>query len=191
LRLHKVLADAPEGTSLADLLKAQLLSEAGSDAWPSDELFRLEWLRRRFYGGLRRERVVMVLRALEHFYQSNAHLAEPLMTFDWSKLQIEHILPQSWHEHWPLPDGITADQRELALHGIGNLTLVAGKLNPSLSNAAWCHAEAKGGKSEALRRHTRLELNRRLLEDHKAWDDASIEARAGKLFQDASTIWPR
>jgi len=191
LRLHKILAETPEGVSVADLLKEQLLSEAGTDAWPNDELFRLEWLRRRFYGGLRRERVVMVLRALEHFYQSNAHLAEPLMTFDWSKLQIEHILPQSWHEHWPLAEGITPEQRELALHGIGNLTLVAGKLNPSLSNAAWRYAEAKGGKSEALRKHTRLELNRRLLENHDTWDEASIVARAETLFQDAAAIWPR
>lgn len=191
LRLHKFLADAPEGVSLADLLRDQLLSEAGTDAWPSDEQFRLEWLRRRFYGGLRRERVVMVLRALEHFYQSNAHMAEPLMTFDWSKLQIEHILPQSWHEHWPLPEGITREERELALHGIGNLTLVAGKLNPSLSNAPWCHPGAKGGKAEALRKHTRLELNRRLLENHDDWDETSIAARADALFHNASAIWTR
>jgi hypothetical protein len=191
LRLHKILADAPEGVLLAGLLKEQLLSETGTDAWPNDEQFRLEWLRRRFYGGLRRERVVMVLRAMEHFYQSNAHLAEPLMTFDWSKLQIEHILPQSWHKHWPLADGVTPEQRELSLHGIGNLTLVAGKLNPSLSNAAWRYPEAKGGKSEALRKHTRLELNRRLLQNHDTWDEASIAARADALFQDAVSIWRR
>ena len=91
----------------------------------------------------------------------------------------------------PMPVGITPEQRELALHGIGNLTLVAGKLNPSLSNAAWCYAEAEGGKSEALRKHTRLELNRRLLENHETWDEASIAARADALFQDASAIWPR
>lgn len=191
LRLQNVMAEAPEGVSLADLLREQLLSETGTDAWPNDELFRLEWLRRRFYGGLRRERVVMVLRALEHFYQSNAHLAEPLMTFDWSKLQIEHILPRSWHEHWPLAEGITPEQRELALHGIGNLTLVSGKLNPSLSNAAWRHAETKGGKADGLLRHTRLELNRRLLANHEVWNEASISARADELFQDASTIWSR
>ncbi len=191
LRLHNSLAEAPEGASLAEMLKEQLLSEGGSDAWPTDEHFSSEWSRRRFYGGLRRERVLMVLQALEHYYQSNAHLAEPLMTFDWAKLQIEHILPQSWHEHWSLPDGITPEQREMALHGIGNLTLVAAKLNPALSNAAWVHPESKTGKAEALRKHTRLELNRRLLEDHQYWSDESIEARAKALFSDAILVWPR
>ena len=191
LRLHKLLADMPENISQADTLKNLLLSETGSDAWPSDELFRNEWVRRRFYNSLRRDRILMVLQALELSYQSNAHLAEPLMTFDWSKLQIEHILPQSWQEHWPLSDGVTPDQRDMALHGIGNLTLVAEKLNPSLSNAAWLHPDGQKGKAAALRKHTRLELNRRLLDDHQVWSDGSIEARAAALYADAALIWPR
>lgn len=191
LRLHKLLVNTPEDISQAEALKNQLLSETGSDAWPSDELFRNEWVRRRFYNSLRRDRVLMVLQALELSYQSNAHLAEPLMTFDWSKLQIEHILPQSWQEHWPLLDGITPDQRDVSLHGIGNLTLVAEKLNPSLSNAAWVHPDGKKGKAEALRAHTRLEINRRLLNDHPTWPDESIETRAKALCDDAVVIWPR
>ena len=191
LRLHKLLANAPEGISQAETLKNQLLSETGSDAWPSDELFRNEWVRRRFYNSLRRDRVLMVLQALELSYQSSAHLAEPLMTFDWSKLQIEHILPQSWQEHWPLSEGITPEQRDVSLHGIGNLTLVAEKLNPSLSNAVWVHLDGKKGKAEALRTHTRLEINRRLLNDHPVWTDESIETRATALYDDAIIIWPR
>lgn len=191
LRLHKLLANAPEGISQAETLKNQLLSETGSDAWPSDELFRNEWVRRRFYNSLRRDRVLMVLQALELSYQSSADLAEPLMTFDWSKLQIEHILPQSWQEHWPLSEAITPEQRDVSLHGIGNLTLVAEKLNPSLSNAVWVHPDGKKGKADALRTHTRLEINRRLLNDHPVWTDESIETRATALYDDAIIIWPR
>jgi hypothetical protein len=191
LRLHKLLADTAENISQADTLKNLLLSETGSDAWPSDELFRNEWVRRRFYNSLRRDRILMVLQALELSYQSNAYLAEPLMTFDWSKLQIEHIMPQSWQEHWPLSDGIAPDQRDALLHGIGNLTLVAEKLNPSLSNAPWSHPDGKKSKAEALRKHTRMEINRRLLDKHPVWSDACIDMRAKDLHDDALAIWPR
>lgn len=113
------------------------------------------------------------------------------MTFDWSKLQVEHVLPQSWRDNWPLADGVTADQRDVALHGIGNLTLVSEKLNPSLSNAAWTYPNGKSGKSDALRKHTRLEINRRLLDTHPSWTDESILDRASELYHVAKTIWPR
>ena len=88
------------------------------------------------------------------------------MTFDWTKLQIEHVMPQAWQQHWPLTDDtIPPADRDWALHGIGNLTLVSERLNPSLSNSPWVGPDdEQPGKREMLRQHTRLELNRRLLE---------------------------
>jgi hypothetical protein len=191
LKLHALLSAAPDDAPMAELLRNQLLSETGSDSWPDDEMFRGQWLQRRFYGTLRRDRVLMLLKALEQKYQSSAHLAEPLMSFDWSQLQIEHILPQAWQSHWPLPDHVTADERNWFLQGIGNLTLVSGKLNPVLSNAPWRSLNGEPCKRDELHKHTRLEVNRRLLDAHEEWSDDAIRTRAENLYADAQSIWCR
>jgi hypothetical protein len=191
LSLMRDIKDRADDTSLASTLRDRLLGEANTDAWPDDDTFKSEWGRRKFYGALRRERVLMVLRALERRYQEHAHLAEPLMSFDWSKLQVEHILPQSWEASWPIAEDVSADERKWALHGIGNLTLVSQKLNPKMSNSAWIDPSGSGGKQEALRKHTRLEINRRLLENYPVWNDEAIAARSREMFDDALAIWPR
>jgi hypothetical protein len=192
LRLLRVISETPADAPVAGVLNDHLrLTATGSEAWPDDVMFRSEWLRRKFYNGLRRDRVLMILQALEEAYQARAFKAEPLMTFDWSQLQIEHVMPQKWQQHWPLEGAGSPDEREWALQGIGNLTLVSGRLNPSLSNAPWTPGPTSSvGKREALRRHSRLELNRRLLDAHETWDEGRIRARAGELFEEARRIWP-
>lgn len=191
LSLMRDIKYRPANTSLAGALRHRLHAEANTDAWPDDDTFKSEWGRRKFYGVLRRERVLMVLRALERRYQEQAHLAEPLMSFDWSKLQVEHILPQSWEAGWPIAENVSPADRNWAIHGIGNLTLVSQKLNPTMSNSPWIDPAGKAGKQEALRKHTRLEINRRLLENHSVWNDDAIEARSREMFGDALAIWPR
>jgi len=114
------------------------------------------------------------------------------MTFDWSKVQIEHVMPQSWQQHWPLPGGVTPEDRKECLQGIGNLTLVSQALNPSLSNSAWVGDDQKDGKREALNKHAIMHMNRRLLDQFNAgWSEETIAARASMLFEDAILIWPR
>jgi hypothetical protein len=176
----------------ADLIKDQLLKLDGSDEWPSDEAFHHDWTRKKFYGYFRRERVLMILKALEHHYQTSANKAEPLMTFDWSQLEIEHIMPQSWQQNWPLPDGMSEDERKTRVQGIGNLTLVRKELNASLSNASWLGIGDRPGKRDGLNKHTMMHLNRRLLDQfHGVWNDESIKLRCEALWETAKTIWHR
>jgi hypothetical protein len=108
-------------------------------------------------------------------------------------VRIEHIMPQAWETHWPLPDDLTADERKASIQGIGNLTLVSKKLNPSLSNAPWFDIDAeKLGKRSGLNANTMLMINRKLLDDCKqGWSNKAIGARAEQLFVDAKDIWPR
>lgn len=180
------------GADWSDIVRTQLLGLDGSDEWPSDEVFRREWTRRQFYGYFRRERVMMILRAIEHHYQTNSSKTEPLMTFDWAQVQIEHVMPQSWQEHWPLPDGLTPEERKACLQGIGNLTLVSQALNPSMSNSAWIGKDQKAGKRDALNKHAIMHMNRRLLDQFKeGWSEQAIAVRASTLFEDAKLIWPR
>jgi hypothetical protein len=120
-------------------------------------------------------------------------MGEPVVAFDFSMLEIEHIMPQTWERHWPLPIAENArTRREHALHGIGNLTLVSSKLNPTLSNAGWLESErGTPGKREALEQHARLQLNHRLVKNYPdTWIEASIERRALELFDAACAIWP-
>lgn len=191
LRLLKVLADTPADQAVASALREHLrVTATGSDAWPDDEMFGAEWSKRKFYNGLRRDRVLMILQAIEEAYQAQAYKSEPIVTFDFSKLQIEHVMPQKWHLHWPLPEnGVAAEDRDWALHGIGNLTLVSAALNPSLSNGPWLKPDGVG-KRDGLHEHSKLELNRRLLATHAVWNEERMRLRSDELFAVARTIWP-
>jgi len=192
--LLNALAAAGDGASAAPTLHATLGAFAsGPNCWPDNERFKDYWRRQKFYGGIRRSRVMMILQALEERYQTAGTKGEPILSFDFSKLEIEHILPQKWERHWPLPDAENARaDREHVIHGIGNLTLVSGKLNPTLSNAGWLDNE-KGtrGKRSALDEHAKLQLNHRLVKHHpENWDEAAMQKRALDLFEAANTIWP-
>ena len=67
----------------------------------------------------------------------------------------------------------------------GNLTLVNGRLNPSLSNAPW------NRKREALADHSVMFLNKRLVNDGPdTWDEQAIEDRAKWLHERAVEVWP-
>jgi|SRR5262245_13292271 len=138
----------------------------------------------------------MVLQALEEFYQRASSKGEPIVRFDFSQLEIEHILPQEWEAHWPLsPDDPLRAGRNLALHRIGNLTLVSGKLNPSLSHAAWLNRNVGGkikfGKRRALEEHSKLQLNARVVKAYpERWNETCMDARALELFNVALQIWP-
>lgn len=153
IELLKAVSAVPESETIAPTLIGALNGEIGTpNEWPDDEKFRRSWQTRPFYGWLRRDRVLMILQALEERFQREAIKAEPVLAFDFSRLTIEHVMPQSWAQHWPLPAGADVNARESAIQNIGNLTLVSGKLNPSLSNAPWAATEGKLCKREELAR---------------------------------------
>ncbi len=193
LDLLDVLAAVPAGEPAAQaIINALNHGDQFSTQWPNDALFKHEFTHRRFYGSLRKDRVLMILQAIEERYQRGSTKTEPIIKFDFSKLTIEHILPQNWQSHWPLAEGITSYERDISLHGSGNLTLVSHKLNPSLSNAPWLPtAASQNSKRAALEQHSRLEMNARLVRDHpETWDETGMKRRAVKLFEAAKEVWP-
>lgn len=170
----------------ADAIRDFLLSEdAESTRWPTDEEFQEAWRSRPVYKLLTRGRIRIVLEALGlalHTEKSEEIVIKSMLT-------IEHVMPQEWKtDQWPLPRGLLPDdatqRRNERIHTFGNLTLVTGKLNPSMSNSSW------ETKKKALSKHATLALNRELC-ILDAWDDAAIEHRAGELFNLAKKIWPR
>ena len=192
LALLDVVANLPNEQAAAPAFIAALASEGeGANVWPNDDAFRAQWVKRKFYGTLRRNRVLMILRTIEESYQCALLKAEPILSFNFDKLEVEHIMPQAWEEHWELGPVHSRENRNWMVHGIGNLTLVSGKLNKDLSHGPWAGPEDLPSKQRGLRDHSKLELNSRLLRDHsERWDETSIAARADSLFHAAQAIWP-
>ena len=150
--------------------------------WPNDSMLHENLVGTPLRGTVGRQ--TMVLEAIESHIRSDK-------TEAMSQVQLtrEHIMPESWQRNWPLPDGTSGDEainaREQAIKELGNLTLVTGKLNSSLSNAPWHQ------KMETLKKHTTLRLNWELLEDPPdIWNEETIRERSGHLANVATEIWP-
>ncbi|MDT8392012.1 MAG: DUF262 domain-containing HNH endonuclease family protein [Lentisphaeria bacterium] len=163
-----------------------LLSDSDSSRWPDDEEFGHAWHSEPIYNSLVRARVRMLLEALDKalFTEKTEKVWVP------KYLQIEHLMPQSWTGHWPLPESITdteeaTDARDHLVHTIGNLTLLTKKLNPSLSNGPW------EKKRPEILKHSAINLNRAFQDENaKNWDEERIRDRTQTLLKLALRIWP-
>lgn len=138
----------------------------------------------------------MILGAIDTQMRHENPMAEPA-EFDYDALQIEHVMPQSWQQHWPLSgpgDSFTASDddplalaaanaRAQAVDRIGNLTLVTSTFNQSVSNLGWDVKQAEfSGQSS-------LQLNKPIASS-VTWSETTIEERAERLALFAARVWP-
>jgi hypothetical protein len=173
-------------------------SETGR--FPRDEEFGARWVHTPIYRNLTSGRVRAILEELEHAmrgkFQETVSLKEGLT--------VEHFMPQSWRETWPMGDGeqvtgadvITASYTEedtqshvgrvahriRLIDTIGNLTLLTQPLNSSVSNGGFEE------KWRAIREQTLLMLSRDPL-NHQTWGEQAIEQRSKDLFHLAKAVW--
>lgn len=178
-----------EGTISARAVEQFLLASEGESArFPTDAELKRAILDHPLYQWWPQYRVRAVLEALDAALGNAVSAAgeQP------SALAIEHILPQKWDEHWPVPKALQknpqgkqafTEQRDRLKHTLGNLTLVAGSLGPALSRSPW---EAK--KAELLR-CSQPNLSREL-HDAEAWSEQEILARGQTLAVAACMLWP-
>lgn len=176
-------ADAEAGVIVVRYLTSQ---QAHANVWPDDQTLENAFLTAPLYWSLTRGRLRLVLEGIET--ELRTRMAE---TADAPRnLTIEHVMPQSWRQFWPLPadveePGMARVDRDRIIQSIGNLTLVNGRLNPALSNGPW------ESKREGLGKHSVLFLNKDLLDKAPAtWDEAAIADRARRLCQAAIKVWP-
>ncbi|WP_164860610.1 DUF262 domain-containing protein [Rhodococcus sp. X156] len=173
------------GAGPAGAVVTSYLAEQGSDSgmWPADDEVTRSLTTLPLYRLLKRDRLQRVLLALE--MTARTARTEPVPPS--RKLSVEHLLPQHWEEHWALPAALDDTEHERGrraelLHTIGNLTLVTGSLNATLSNGSWA------SKRRHLLEHSALTLNRTLPE---AWTTSAIEARSRYLATLAIDLWER
>ncbi len=187
--------------------KANLADSNGeASRWPRDEEFRRHWIHGDLYPGrLDAAKLRSIFHRLETAMRSEKSEERVPLAFD--TLDIDHILPQTWHTYWALTNGesVTATEvsqarilqyapdsldtkssliveRERAIPRIGNLTLVHYGVNRSLQNHAFEQ------KRQALFEHSNLQLNRGLMTRHH-WNEEAITKRGTELFETARLIW--
>ncbi len=178
-----------KGVSRGVVRERLLSSVEDTGRWPDNHEFEKAWVDNQVYGWIRRDRVNMVLEAIESALytslQEKSGIDQPVT--------IEHIMPREWLQHWPLPaepnavvdqTGETVEaRRNRLIHTFGNLTLLTQPLNSSVSN----------GPYEQKRRKIMQESTLRLngyLHDRESWDEDAILNRGRHLFRNASALWP-
>jgi hypothetical protein len=201
LRAIEDSAERPHLTVTGFLCEATVDTEI----WPGDpllfEVLRLRPLYSRIKP-VRRVRLLLEACELERRRASGgfAETTEQAAPQLGMSLTVEHVLPQSWPEHWPLPTREEIEEwrdpgpdmdteilavREGCIHLLGNLTLVTKKLNPSVGNSAW------PVKRKALDEHSILHLNRDLVRDNEEdWTEWKIDLRSGELSRLLADHWP-
>jgi hypothetical protein len=187
---------ARESMGSLEALRAAFAEYSGpSNMFPGDRELREAIEARPVYLNIPRSRLRYILRELEIAARDEYDEVEGIRP----DLQVEHILPQAWYEHWPLPDGSQApadltiglsdaqramvQRREGLLHVLGNLTLLTRPANAEVLNFAF------DPEKKARLRASLLRLNQDVAKEPK-WDEDAIIRRAQRLAELAIRIWP-
>jgi len=190
------------------LLKILSSLKGEASRWPTNDEFRNTCQKASIYPGrLEASKMRAIIAELELELRQTAK-TEDFFSSNLGHLDIDHILPRSWYEYWPLKDGsevnkseaiqiwrkklleIPLEERELvidarneAIPTLGNLTL----LNLSVNRAA--QNKAFPIKKKLLLENTNLRLNVPLL-GLETWDEGNIKERGELLADIALRVWP-
>lgn len=205
--LRNIGESAPSPAALFRSL-SELKGEASR--WPDDGEFENACATGDLYPrqGMEPAKVRMILGEIESQLRREIRGEDRFAPGD-TGLDIDHILPQSWYQHWPLTDGSTVefsdvqsarykrltgsplDEREHAIlergdwvNTLGNITLLNLSVNREAQNKPFAI------KKSLLIENTSLRLNVPLLTQH-AWDEQSIKERGRKLAAVALRVWPK
>jgi hypothetical protein len=189
------------GAQVQPALEKKLLAGGGiTRSWPTDEQVIEKALSRAIFEPIRTPALRLILERLELALRGKKSEDHSIP----EGLQIEHVMPQRWAEHWrlhgkqipekvamyaflakdefePLADAIRT--RNLKLHTLGNLSLVNQYLNPAASNGPF---ELKLVEYA----HSVLRLNR-YFDGRKSWDEDAIAERGKVLGGLFCKVWPR
>lgn len=193
-RVAALLIATARGASDSDVVSVveQFLAgqQFASTYWPGDteiaEALKTEAFYRRYSQPMQR----MLLQAIEDWYRgfASGSPSKAGVRVPRDKQQVEHLLPRSWKQNWPVEDLAAQANRDEHVNRLGNLTLLTGALNSSISNGAWL---GDRGKRAALRAHDTFIMNRHVYDSSAdGWDEERIDARTVELTAGLLETWP-
>lgn len=153
-----------------------------STYWPGDEEIRTTLATEAAYTRFPRGRLRMFLEAVEDNYR--AETGQPQI--ERKGYPIEHLLPRTWKDTWPVRTPEEADERQTRVHRLGNLTLLTKSLNSKVSNGPW------PAKRSALQDHNTITLTGRVIKrtEHEPWGEDLIDERTTELIDRLLQVWP-
>ena len=189
-----------KGTAILPALSNKLLAGGGTTRrWPTDEEL-IEAIQIREIYSHNRAPLRLILERLEVALRTKKSEETSIA----SSLQIEHVMPQAWGNHWPLK-GVQIEKdvvlypsqakdaalplvqdirlRNLLVNTLGNLTLLNQYLNPAASNGPF-------DLKKIEYKHSVLRLNRDF-DSLTTWDERAILTRGKFLASELCKIWPR
>ena len=181
----QVLRDFSHGEPTRSAFRALLAAGTGENVdWPNDAAFEQAWMTLDAYRELKPAKVEMILRVLDEALHTGN--TEPIKIAE-RRLTVEHVLPQEWKPHWPLPTDLdieaAQEKRDEVVHDFGNLTLLTQPLNSTVSNGPAAQKLPRIALDSALRLNTHFQ-------NRTTWSEADIEARGAALFKLAKKVWP-
>ena len=187
--LTKAKHATANGNDLGEAIRAELMrSVEFTSIWPDDAAFRRGWLANPIYVATRSDRSAMLLYALNADMITTKNEEVVL-----KGLTVEHLLPQKGriedYTYAPMPedeeDVSPETRRKRLLQTVGNLTLLTGPLNTSISNGSF------SAKRTAIVNESDLRLNAWMRTDVRTtWDETDILQRGADLFERAARTWP-
>jgi hypothetical protein len=195
-----VIADLEKKGWSFDNLRAYLVGlTAESGRFPHDAEFENAVASKPLYNTLGSARVRALLSEIELAKRGKKQEDKSLP----ETLTVEHILPQTWRQHWPMGDAQPTDadfnqaifavleddsavgrivRRNRMKQTLGNLTLVTQSFNSGVSNLAF------DVKRQEFEDQSILMLTKDFVKK-KSWNEEEIAARGKLLFERASRVW--
>ncbi|MGX7350950.1 hypothetical protein RU97_GL000335 [Enterococcus canis] len=149
----------------------ELVSKRGNQLFPRDEEFINSFQSIDIYN--RKNNLVKLTLEMLELYRTK----EPL---DFTKMQVEHILPQTLTNEWKVEVKNVNEVKLKYGDTIGNLTLTG--YNPELSNKIF-------SEKRLLYKESNISLSRDVAEKYQSWNASTIENRGKELARQALEIW--
>lgn len=134
------------------------------------------------------KKALAILYLLETAIREGKPHATKLYPFD--RYSLEHIMPKVWKYNWPLPAGVTEDQRQEAVFCLGNLAMLPSKLNTSISNASWQTKKDGKGKNFGIVYYASDIETLANVVTQPEWNETKISERADWIAAKIKEVWP-
>lgn len=151
---------------------------------------------------------ISILFGIELYRRNRPEVDQNSILFN-PKFELEHVMPQKWQEYWPIDnpklpsiyDNLTDESkvniREEHVFSIGNMTLLAKKLNGEVQNYPFVtkmdgYTNAKGKHLFGIKELSAMFITNDIKEVRSCnlpWNEETIKTREGSIADDVIQIW--